>query len=182
MSFSRSLLVLILACSALTACGGVRESLGLGRTPPDEFAVVDRPPLSMPPDFGLRPPVPGAPRPQEIDPGVRASETLFGAADKSVDKKPAVSGVERALLDQAGATKAPADIRATINNESAEKVDVSPHLVEELLWWKNDVKPGVTVDSAAEAERIKSAKDKGEPLNKSATPVIEQDKSGWLGL
>ena len=32
---------------------------------PDEFAVESRAPLTVPPDFDLRPPEPGAPRPQE---------------------------------------------------------------------------------------------------------------------
>ena len=68
MIFLRSLLVLAVTAVALSACGSVREDLGLGRSPPDEFAVIDRPPLSMPPDFSLRPPTPGAPRPQETDP------------------------------------------------------------------------------------------------------------------
>ncbi len=34
-------------------------------TSPDEFAVESRAPLTIPPDFDLRPPQPGAPRPQE---------------------------------------------------------------------------------------------------------------------
>jgi Protein of unknown function (DUF3035) len=32
---------------------------------PDEFAVESRAPLTIPPEFNLRPPEPGAPRPQE---------------------------------------------------------------------------------------------------------------------
>ncbi len=39
-----------------------------------------------------------------------------------------------------------------------------------------------TVDAPAEAERIQEAKEKDEPLNKGATPIIERKKSGWLGL
>ena len=69
---------------SLAACGGVADTLGLGRNPPDEFAVVDRPPLSLPPDFELRPPRPGAPRPQEIATSRRASETLFASASAGV--------------------------------------------------------------------------------------------------
>ena len=181
MRFLRSLLILSLAAAALSACSDIRESLGMGRSAPDEFAVVDRPPLAMPPDFGLRPPAPGAPRPQEIDPSQRASETLFGA-EPVVNQSVALSPSEKALLLQTGADKASPNIRATINNESTQVVDVSPHLVDQLLWWKKAPLPGTTVDSAAEAERIKQAQDKGQPLNQGATPIIEQNKSGWLGL
>ena len=41
-------------------CEGVREAAGIAKKAPDEFAVVTRAPLSMPPDYGLRPPRPGA--------------------------------------------------------------------------------------------------------------------------
>jgi Protein of unknown function (DUF3035) len=45
------------------AQGSVQDVLGMGKRAPDEFAVVKRAPLIVPPDFELRPPDPGAPRP-----------------------------------------------------------------------------------------------------------------------
>ena len=47
------------AVLSLSACGGTKEKLGLTKKAPDEFAVVRRAPLSMPPDYTLRPPTPG---------------------------------------------------------------------------------------------------------------------------
>ncbi len=41
---------------ALSACSGVKKQLGLTKQSPDEFKVVARAPLSLPPDFSLRPP------------------------------------------------------------------------------------------------------------------------------
>ena len=61
----RPVLLAILAVFTLSACEHAREAIGIGKQSPDEFAVVTRAPLSMPPDFGLRPPRPGAERPQE---------------------------------------------------------------------------------------------------------------------
>src|SRR3954471_4751762 len=65
----RSLLTLPLALAllapAVAGCSSTKEMLGLTKRSPDEFQVVSRAPLSMPPDFSLRPPTPGAPRPQE---------------------------------------------------------------------------------------------------------------------
>lgn len=176
----RSLITLGCASLLLAACGDVRQDLGLGRNPPDEFAVVDRPPLSMPPDFDLRPPEPGAPRPQSVDLKQRASDVLF-AGDTSATSTETSDG-EKALLTQLGADKASPDIRTTVDREASQKVVGTEHLVQDLLWWKKDEKPVTTVDAAAEAERIKDAKDKGEPLNQGATPVIERQQSGWLGL
>lgn len=56
----------IVAVSLLGGCarGTVQDALGMGKRAPDEFAVVKRAPLIVPPDFDLRPPDPGAPRPQ----------------------------------------------------------------------------------------------------------------------
>ena len=182
MSLLRSLLVLTVSTLALAACGSIREDLGLGRSPPDEFAVLEHPPLSMPPDFGLRPPTPGAPRPQEIDPSAHANATLFGSSE-SAAKAGKLSATEQALLAQSGADKAAPDIRSTINNESATAVDATPHMLDKLLWWKKDEqKSGTVVDAEAEEARIKAAKEKGDSLNKTATPTIEKEKSGWLGL
>jgi DUF3035 family protein len=49
----------------LPGCTDLRKAIGLEKTSPDEFAVESRAPLTMPPDFELRPPQPGAARPQE---------------------------------------------------------------------------------------------------------------------
>ncbi|MDR3450094.1 MAG: DUF3035 domain-containing protein [Alphaproteobacteria bacterium] len=175
----RSLLILGASALALSACGEVREDLGLGRSPPDEFAVVERAPLSMPPDFSLRPPRPGAPRPQGVDPTQQASEALFNSPPPSSGNQ---SSAEKALLSQAGAAGADPSIRETVDHEAAQKVVASPHLVERLMDWNGDAKPGVTVDPAAEAARLKKAEENKQPLNQGATPVIEKQDSGWLGL
>ena len=86
------------------------------------------------------------------------------------------------MLEKSGADKADPNIRQVVDREAAQKVVSSPHLVDKLLWWKKEPPPGTTVDAAAESARIREAKEKGEPLNKGATPVIERQKTGWLGL
>lgn len=178
MPASRSLYILGLAALLLAACSETKQDLGLGRNPPDEFAVLERPPLSMPPDYTLHPPRPGAPRPQSIDATQQASEAVFG--DASARAGTASDG-EKALLDAAGASKADPNIRETVDRETAQKVVASPHLVERLTNWNAD-KPATTVDAAAEAERIKNDKEKNKPVTEGATPVIEKQSTGWLGL
>ncbi len=55
------ILALATAGAMLAGCsGGVQESLGLKKKAPDEFAVVRNAPLSLPPNFSLLPPKPGA--------------------------------------------------------------------------------------------------------------------------
>jgi Protein of unknown function (DUF3035) len=43
---------------------------------PDEFAVESRAPLTIPPEFDLRPPQPGAPRPQDVTAAERAKRVI----------------------------------------------------------------------------------------------------------
>lgn len=172
----------------LGGCQGTAEALGLGRNAPDEFAVVDRPPLSLPPDYDLRPPRPGVARPQEVKMPERASQALFGASagtnsflDAAVGS-PSASDAEKALMAAASTTKADPNIRELIDRESAQKVSGSRHLVDEILWWRDPSASGTTVDAAAETKRLKEAKERGESVNAGATPIIEKNQGGWLGL
>lgn len=99
MKLSRLTLTVLLLGStvALSACGGdTRRALGLGKTPPDEFTVVKRAPLSLPPNYTLRPPEPGAPRPQEPSPTEQARQQVFGLARGS-ESAPASTGALAAM-------------------------------------------------------------------------------------
>jgi Protein of unknown function (DUF3035) len=60
----------------LSGCGDFRRAIGMDRTGPDEFAVESRAPLTIPPEFDLRPPQPGAPRPQDVTAAERARKVI----------------------------------------------------------------------------------------------------------
>ena len=77
---------------------------------PDEFEVVGRRPLVVPPDNNMRPPRPGAPRPQSIDPAQRALDALFPGRGLKAPAAP--SNGEMALLQQIGG--ADTDVRSTM--------------------------------------------------------------------
>jgi hypothetical protein len=51
----------------------------MDRAGPDEFAVESRAPLLIPPDFNLRPPQPGATRPNEVTAADRARRVIDSA-------------------------------------------------------------------------------------------------------
>src|SRR5689334_7871027 len=100
----RAICLGMVAALALGGCGGVRQTLGLVRNSPDEFAVVAKPPLTLPPDFGLRPPVPGAPpMGQQADPVAQAANALAPNAAPQPPRTALTAG-ETALLGAAGAT------------------------------------------------------------------------------
>jgi hypothetical protein len=68
--------VCLAGASLLPGCTELKRSIGLEKTSPDEFAVESRAPLEMPPDFELRPPQPGATRPQEKSTGQQARQMI----------------------------------------------------------------------------------------------------------
>lgn len=70
--------VLLVAAGLLAGCSEARQAMGLGKRAPDEFTVVKRAPLSLPPEYALRPPEPGAPRPQESSPTAQARQQVLG--------------------------------------------------------------------------------------------------------
>jgi Protein of unknown function (DUF3035) len=73
-----SLLAVASFCSMLLlgGCTSLRQMVGLDRTGPDEFAVESRAPLTIPPEFELRPPQLGAARPQEVSAAERARKAI----------------------------------------------------------------------------------------------------------
>lgn len=70
------LLAVACLCLVLPGCTGFRQMLGMDRVGPDEFAVESRAPLTIPPEFDLRPPQPGAPRPQDVTSADKARRVI----------------------------------------------------------------------------------------------------------
>lgn len=104
-------LVAILSVAAVASgCSSVQRSMGIGRNAPDEFRVVTSAPLSLPPEYSLRPPRPGEPRPQETSAEARSS--VFGQ-DAGAQSSPG----ERALVNAAGAAAVDPTIRDTVDYE-----------------------------------------------------------------
>jgi hypothetical protein len=62
--------------SLIAGCTDFKRAVGLEPTLPDEFAVESRAPLTIPPDFELRPPQPGATRPQEKSADQQAKQLI----------------------------------------------------------------------------------------------------------
>ncbi len=106
---------LIAVAAALAGCAHNRGG-AFSRARPDEFAVARAAPLVVPPDFALRPPTPGAPRPQEADSSTLALQAMFGGPA-------ARSAAEDANLDEAGAARADPGIRSTAGDAGTTVVD-----------------------------------------------------------
>lgn len=170
----------------LAGCQGVQEQLGLTRTPPDEFAVYARAPLSVPPDFALLPPAPGAPRPQEATPSQQAQTALFsnsGGYTFSSELQPtgpSQSVGEQAFLQSAGATGIDPSIRSVVDTETQTLAEQDEQFIDNLVFWQNPVPYGEVIDPAAEQQRIQENAALGVPITTGETPVIERKQKGIL--
>jgi hypothetical protein len=174
MKYKIRLLVCFLALSLSTACEGTKDQLGLTRTAPDEFAVMKRAPLEIPPDYSLRPPRPGAARPQEMDPEKKAEKALFGENKASGSTAP--ENGETALLQQAGTDIAQPDIRSWIDRETSIITPKEKPVAERLIGWttgSSDHDSASVVDAKGEAERIRKNIEEGRPVTEGETPSIE---------
>ena len=154
----------------LTACesGGIQETLGLNREAPDEFTVVSRPPLTVPPEFTLRPPSPGeAPLGTAAD--AQARSLITGQSKEPAAQSETLSAGANSLLKRAGADAADTSIRDKLTNDAATPVDTShaKTLMEQLTGAdKNEP----TVDAKKEAERLRANKDSGKPVTEGDVP------------
>lgn len=169
----------VIAASLLVGCGGnTGKILGLEKEAPDEFLVVTRAPLSMPPDFGLRPPEPGAARIGAQDPGNQASSSLFGATAAGVAATTQSTPGELSLLTNTGAMDANPDIRLVVDQESAIMAVESDTIVEDLLFWKDPNENGTIVDANAEQQRLQENTGLGNPVTEGDTPMITRESDG----
>lgn len=158
-----ALLSMGLGLIALSACGGtVQERLGMTRRAPDEFQVVRRQPLVVPPDYRL--PQPGTASPaQSANTASRdAQATLFGGLPgTSGGARPTgPSNAERSLLTALPGEVLP-DIRATLLAENTELTQLDESRFLFILNWQRDrmtADAGVStpLDPVAEAERLES--------------------------
>jgi hypothetical protein len=100
----------------LPGCSGMRRAIGLEQVGPDEFAVESRAPLTIPPDFDLRPPSPGAPRPQETTAAERARKVIDTAGPGEPGKQ--ASSVVKAPAGGLSAAAGGADISQQVGDRS----------------------------------------------------------------
>jgi len=167
--------MLIGILAGLSACGAARKQLGLAKNPPDEFTVVTRAPLIVPPDAVLRPPAPGARRPQEQTPSEQAQAALFDL-DAADGERPGQelrpSSAEVAFLNDAGARSADPNIREILRQENSPFATRDEGFIDDLMFWREKDGLGVVVDAAGEAERLRDNAAAGKPVTEGETPII----------
>jgi DUF3035 family protein len=171
----------LLLFGALSLLGGCSDNLsrafGLTRDAPDEYTVTTRAPLSMPPDYNLRPPRPGAARPQEQSERQQAEEALVPQLALGAPQGSASPG-QAALIQQAG-PPAPSDIRRVVDQD-ANRANADEGFVDKLLYWRKPDSQQAQVDAQKESQRLRQNAALGQAPDVGNTPIIQKRKEGWF--
>lgn len=165
-------LAVVAAASAASGCAGFSRAVGAAKVSPDEFRVVTAAPLTLPPDYNLRPPRPGEPRPFESEPGAEARAALFGETTGQ-----AASAGERTLVTNAGAEAADANIRDTIDYESQGIVRRNESFADRVLSFGSQ-SASAPLNAEEEARRL----DEEEAIRRATgggQVTIQRDRGGF---
>ncbi|HEY8615668.1 DUF3035 domain-containing protein [Phenylobacterium sp.] len=170
----------LLAATGLAGCQSTSRALGMAKVTPDEFRVVTKAPLVVPPDYALRPPAPGEPRPQELQPESAARTALLGQREAQVR-----SDGEKLLVAKAGAEKADPLIRYVVDDEFGDVAHKDKSFADRVMFWRSDKAKApagaaqdntpAPVDAQSEEERVKS-------LTGGKTIVIERGQARRIKL
>ena len=148
----------LFAAFGLAGCQSTAQALGMAKVTPDEFRVVTKAPLVVPPDYSLRPPAPGKPRPQELQPESAARLALLG--QREAEQR---SEGEKLLVAKAGADKADPLIRYVVDDEFGDIAHKEKSFADRVMFWRGGDKTTAAqkaaetpapVDATQEAERI----------------------------
>ena len=110
--------IVIVSNLILISCNTVRESAGVNRKDIDEYAVIENPPLVIPPDFNLMPP--DQIEAKNIDDTEKelAKEILFGLEDEEIQSTGNTSLINE-IIKETEANSVSNDIRSTIDQNFA---------------------------------------------------------------
>ena len=171
----------------LLGCENAKETIGLTKQAPDEFAIVTRAPLNIPPQFDLRPPKPGSSRPQETTPRSEARKILLKNTSrrgilkkKKTNNSGKFSEGEAAFLQRADALNVDPTIRKVIKKESSGLTEVNKGLLRRIIFWQPKENSEKVIAATKEARRLRKVTAQGEPLTKGETPVMIRKPKGWL--
>jgi len=168
----------LVAAAGLAGCQSTSKALGMSKITPDEFRIVTKAPLVLPPDYALRPPAPGEPRPQELQPESAARNALLG--QREAEQR---SDGEKLLVAKAGAEKADPLVRYVVDDEFGDISHKEKGFADKVMFWKKGDEPvakpaldgsEAPIDPAAEKDRIaKLTGDKAIVIQRKADSKIK---------
>src|SRR5215469_8368149 len=153
--------LLVGATALLSGCDTIRDATGADKQPPDEFAVLTKAPLIIPPDYNLRPPKPGAAPLNQSEPTDTAQQSLFGADTATIARAMPgnMSDGEKMLLASAGAQNADPTVRQNLASDRNKALQsASDDFTNSVLFWQKPSEKDEGLNPDAELEKSASAK------------------------
>jgi hypothetical protein len=186
---------------SLAGCDTIRSAAGIGKEAPDEFAVVTKAPLVVPPDFNLRPPRPGAAPTNQSSPTGAAQAALFSDDPNAVQESlgNGYSSEEKLILANSGAAVADHSIRQQLASDEKAMEGSDQSFTDQVLFGGSPTPDaGHPVNADAEKQRIDAAKAAGQTTPGGGQIAAQQqtdtasegsatiqkdngDSGGWLG-
>ena len=154
----------IILLSALSACSDFRKAIGTEKSSPDEFQVVVRPALVLPPNFSSRPTAAtGAQTAATVasDAQARAS-VLLGARETGASDYSDVFAFDKIVED----------VRSKVDEETAGIKFERRLPIQVLFGGLPDVGP--VIDKMAEDRRIRRNRLENRSISYGATPAIDK--------
>ena len=153
MSVKYTTALIVAAAVILPGCASIARATGATKSAPNEFNILTKPPLVVPPEYNLRPPKAGEFNAAEAYSSKVARETLLGEIDEA---KP--SQGEILLMTQAGAGRADPSIRVEI--DGSNQVEKKPSgFSQRVMSWREGKAvdtTGAPLDPENEARRLKA--------------------------
>jgi Protein of unknown function (DUF3035) len=159
---------------SVSGCESIRNFVA-GKEPPDEFAVVTKAPLIIPPDYNLKPPKPGIAPLNQVSPTQSAEAALYSGDPKAVASTigGTYSEAEKMLLAQTGAASASDSIRQQIAADNSNQQSADDSFTDQLLFGSSTGTGDAPLDADAEKARLDAAKART-PAPPAAAPVAAQ--------
>ncbi|MEM7491764.1 MAG: DUF3035 domain-containing protein [Pseudomonadota bacterium] len=155
---------MVVAGAALIVTTGCASNRNSNLSAPDEFRVVTKAPLVIPPDFNLRPPTSGQALPAEVSGGTATSSVAFGS-----QLGQNASAGERALVAAANANAVNPIVRTQVDFEEARVIRKSGGISDRIMFWRNDDGSQETGDSATGGEGVTIERGSGDRLKLPGT-------------
>ena len=123
-------LVLSIVSISLMGCGSeLAKVLGTNKMPPDEFTILTKPLLIIPPEYNLRPPAEGEVRPEPQQSSRELQAILFGNSSASDQ----FSTSELNVMTGSGVGESIPNIREVLDSEMRDVEDADESVKAQIL-------------------------------------------------
>lgn len=167
------------AVVALSGCeissdstGDFRDQFGVAQGAPDEFLIIAKQPLQMPPSFDLPRPQPGAPNLVDPNPNAIAYSALYQSTQ--TDGAVAISAGERVLLKGAKAEGDNSAVRAALADDLPEETNQN-FLLDNLFGLPIPANLNEIKGDLASAEEVERLRRQGLPTPAAPPPPVEEE-------